>query len=322
MKFWGIFVFVVVVLFSCAEKRVKVVSDTISSNFIVSDSSFIYSLSSSGDTVSVVSIQKEYERIVVLATPLYTFFEELQATDDIKGIYSLERLQGLPSHIQNVSSGGGVDIERLIEIQPDLIVCNSYQKQDLERINGDCEILIIDEYLEHNPIQKASWLIFFGKLLHVEKAANLAFEKIKASYVSFPTINLKVLQLNSFESWFQPGCGNYIAQLISDAGAKMVCVPNEDGSVVVSQESAMQLLNNLDYLLFFDWELDQTSLKSRLKEVLKIRNEKKLAVLYCNTQKSQFYQKSILNPGEVIKDINFVLTTQEEGDFFKILTIE
>ena len=46
-----------------------------------------------------------------------------------------------------------------------------------------------------------------------------------------------------------------------------------------------------------------------------------LKIIYCNTYQSEFFQKSILMPGKIINDLNKVVKTKKEGEFFKIIGV-
>ena len=135
-------------------------------------------------------------------------------------------------------------------------------------------------------------------------------------------LNYSIGQLNNFGGvWYQPGCETYLVNLVKDAGLQMNCVDRRKTSVVLSQEEALVAINNVDYLLFFDWEKMEEGLSDRLIESRRL-SKSNLQIIYCNTHQSEFFQKSILMPGEIIKDLNKVVKTKEEGEFFKIINLE
>lgn len=236
---------------------------------------------------------------------------------------SLDRLTNVSSTIKSVGENTEIDQERIIALSPDLIICNSYQLKGLERIKSKYQILVIDEYSESSALKKASWIAFFGALFYEGKKGDEIYFNILSKYKPFPIENKKVIQLNNYAGkWYLPGCNSYISKLVKDSGAQIDCDSEKSGSDVISEESAMVKLNQLDYLLFFDWEKDTSGLKVRLKPVLDLINKKQLKILYCNTMQTSFFDESVLQPNVVISDLNRLITKGKDGKFFKLITLE
>jgi len=263
------------------------------------------------------------KRVVILATPLFSYIKALGVEDNVAGILSLNRLKNISPAIKSVGENSEVDQERIIALSPDLIICNSYQLKSLLRIKSKYQILVVDEYAESNPLKKSSWIAFFGALFHKGKKGAEIYFNIVSKYEAFPIENKRIIQLNNYAGkWYLPGCNSYISKLIKDSGGKVDCDSEKVGSDVISEEAAMVKLNELDYLLFFDWEKDTSGLKLRLKPVLDLVKRKQLNVLYCNTIQTNFFDESILKPNVIIGDLNRLITKEKNGTFFKLITLE
>lgn len=311
--------FLLIVVLSCETDNK--VTDHFNNYEIVQDS--IFKSFNRDREVSSVVFSSPPKKVVVLATPLYSYLRALKLEKNIIGMLSLERMSGVPSFIKSIGENNEINQEKIIELSPDLIICNSFQLKSLSRLKEKYQILVIDEYLETNPIRKASWIEFFGALFQKEKVSVDIYSKIKENYVPFPSENIKIIQLNNYGGkWYLPGCKSYISQVIRDAGGIVDCDSEKTGSDVVSEESAMVKLNKLDYLLFFDYAKDTSGLNIRLKPVLKLIKQKKLKVLYCNTTETNFFNESILNPDVVLNGLNLLITKGVNGKFFKLITLE
>ena len=89
--------------------------------------------------------------------------------------------------IQNVGSDQKYDIEKILELKPDVIFTNYIETfENTYKIlqNNGIKIIFLDEYLEEMPLDKAAYLKLFGKLLGEEKRAEEIYTKIKNDYES------------------------------------------------------------------------------------------------------------------------------------------
>lgn len=314
--------FLSIVILSCSNNNESVyISDTSDKYEIVQDS--IFRTFNGNKEISSIVFSSVPQKVIVLATPLYSYIRALNVERNVVGMLSLERLSGIPTSIKSLGKNNEIDLEKIIELSPDLIICNSFQLKSISILKTKYQILVIDEYLENNPLRKASWIVFFGALFHKKTESNNIYSKIKRNYTSFPSEGIKVIQLNNYGGkWYLPGCKSYISQVIRDAGGEVDCDSEKVGSDVISEESAMVKLNKLDYLLFFDFAQDTSGLKIRLKPVLDLVKSNKLKVLYCSTIKTNFFNESILNPDVVLNGLNSLITQGIDGEFFKLIILE
>lgn len=262
-------------------------------------------------------------KVIILSTPFYGYIKALNSENSIIGMLSKDRIANVPSAVVSVGDDLEIDQEKIIALSPDLIICNSYQLKGIDRLKSKYQVLVIDEFLETNPLMKASWIKFFGALFRKKEQSNKIYSKVKANYVPFPEQNVKIVQLNNYGGkWYLPGCKSYISQIIRDAGGKVDCESDKSSSDVISEESAMVKLNQLNYLLFFDSAKDTVGIRTRLKPVLNLVKSDKIKLLYCSTKTTNFFDKSILNPDKVLNELNVLITEGIDGEFFKLITIE
>lgn len=288
---------------------------------VINDS--IFSTYSKGKEISSVTFSKIPERVVLLATPLYSYVRAISMEKNIVGMLSVDRVANALSSIKNVGTNSEIDLEKVISLNPDLIICNSYQLKNLVRIRSEIQVLVVDEYSENSALKKASWVSFFGALFQQGAKGDALYLDILSKYQPFDPVEKKVIQLNNFGGkWYLPGAGSYISKVIKDAGGQIVFESEKSGSDIISEETAFVRVNELDYLLFFDWKEDTIGLRNRLRPVLNLLKKKDLKLLYCNTVQTNFFDESVLQPEIVISDLNRLIKSEKDGKFFKLITLE
>ncbi len=264
--------------------------------------------------------KKEYKRIVILATPFYTFFKALNVENNAVGILNRERVKQVSKRIKSVGEGPLLDLEKIIQLNPDLIICNSYQLENLKSLT--IPILACDEYLEVSPKGRLKFLMLIGTITKSCHEAENILKDLASKYQNHKSLNSSILKLDNFgEAWYQPGCDTYISKVIRMAGANPVCIQKSDKSEKIAHESAIFKLNENSVFLFMDWGKQKRGWKKRIKYLLETNNYPK-KILYCNTTQTEYFEESVLNSHLIINDLNTVLKTGTKGRFFEMKTLE
>lgn len=264
---------------------------------------------------------KHYQRVVLLANPFYTYFEALKSESKIVGVFNLLRMKSTANHIVSVGEGANFDLEKIIGLNPDLIICNSYQLDQIKSVQT--QKLVYDEYLVSDPIKRVELLNLIAPLVGGDLVADEVIrDKNSLINKGYEGLGIKVLKLDNFGgNWFKPGCGTYINKVFELSGAELVCTNGGSKSEKVSNEEAIIMLSKWDILLFMDWAESKKGLNERLSKVIELENHPS-KVLYCNTVKTSYFQESILNSGEIIADLHQVLKTSKPGKFFELIDLE
>lgn len=264
---------------------------------------------------------KTYNRIVLLATPFYNYFQALNAETNVVGVLNHDRLTHVGSHVQSVGQGDQIDLERIMALDPDLIICNSYQ---LDQVKSFDQVkLVCDEYLESDPLRRLDFLSLIAPLVGAnEKAENVINDKLKCFKTYKVNAEKMVLKLDNFGSgWYEPGCDTYVSNVIRFAGAKPVCVNGSEKSEKISDEQAILALGSQNFLLFMDWGLSKEGYQKRMAHILTLDNYP-ARMIYCNTTQSDYFQQSVLNSHLIINDLHEVLFNGAKGRFFEIVSLE
>lgn len=279
----------------------------------------ILTYTASGEIQSKISNLTDYNRVILLSSPFYGFAELLNSSDKIVGVANLERLKDVSKNIKNVAFNDELDLELILSLNPDLIIGNSHQINQLSAYN--LKTISIDDFNEPSPLKKLSFVLLFGEIFNQSAKALSYFTNASQKIKQMEAQPHKVGQVNNFSgSWFIPGCQTFTSQIISIAGFQSVCEEESRKSELITAESAIVRIEEIDYLLFFDWNKDTTRIKERLSTQLKIKDP--LSIIYCNTTATDYFTLSLLRPDSIIQDLGAVLKKQKENSLFQLIEIE
>ena len=204
MKSNFLLIFVFLFLFSCKKENKFAANDwrKISTNVQYQMFPDGFKLKSGKFTYNISSFKLPYKKVILLNASLVGYFTELGLEEKIIGISSPEYVYSEKIHqllkegkIQNIGNEQKYDVEKMIALKPDVIFTNyiaSFENTyDLIKKNG-IEIIFLDEYLEQNPLEKAKYLVVFGKLLGAENEASEKFKQIENSYDSLKNGRTKI----------------------------------------------------------------------------------------------------------------------------------
>lgn len=305
-------------LTACEDKSAETSSDVYSALFSFSLDEIV-TYTASGEIQSKISNLTHYNRVVLLSSPFYGFAELLNSSDKIVGVANLERLKSVSKNIKNVAYNDELDLELILSLNPDLIIGNSHQINQLSAYSF--KTMAIDDFNESSPLKKASFVLLFGEIFNQPAEALSYFTSASQKIKQMEAQPYKVGQINNFSgSWFIPGCETYTNQIISMAGFQSVCEQESRKSELITAESAIVRLKEVDYLLFFDWNKDTSRIKERLSAQLEIKSP--LNIIYCNTTAKDYFTLSLLRPDSIIQDLGAVLKKQKENSIFQLIEIE
>ena len=136
-------------------------------------------------------------------------------------------------HITEIGYEGSFDFEGIARVKPDLIFAYGigpeatswYARMESQHI----PVVYIAEYLEEEPLGRAEWIRFMGRIMGVPQKADSFFFSVRASYLSIrnqandTSRPVVMTGLPWKGAWNVPSGKSYTARLISDAGGKYWC---------------------------------------------------------------------------------------------------
>lgn len=180
-------------------------------------------------------IRTPVQRVVLMETVYVGYLEALGHLDTICGVATadyvshplvVDRLRS--GVIRRVQSGQKLNIERLLLLQPDLILTTSIgEGQDVspQLQRSGLPVVLTADYMEQHPLARAEWLKFLAAFFECEARGRGTFDTIKKDYEALLSKTKDVGRRPDVFSgapysgvWHVPGGRSYIAQVIHDAG--------------------------------------------------------------------------------------------------------
>jgi iron complex transport system substrate-binding protein len=235
-----------------------------------SGESFRYALVPSGheppkDLEADQIIEIPVEEIVVTSTSHLPFLDLVGASHNLVGFPNTKYVstalirsridQGL---VKEVGTANGLDMEVLIELQPELVVsyisgANRDELQQLEQ-SGIPTVLNLD-FLETTPLGRAEWVKFMGLLLGRNRQADSVFKEIEKNYLTLESLVDQTTEKPEVfsgivygDTWFAPGGDSFVSKFIEDAGGFYTWKDYPGyGSIELSFESILERNANTEF---------------------------------------------------------------------------
>lgn len=190
-----------------------------------------------------------FKKIIVLNASLIGYLSTLNAEDFLIGVSSPEYIYSEKIHaliksgkIQNVGNEQKYDVEKIIALQPDLVITNyisSFENIYNTLKSNGVQVIFLDEFTEQNPLEKSAYLKVFGKFLEMEKQAEKLYSEIENNYVTTQKLVVIeqsqpiVISNNMYGNiWYMPGGKTAVAQFINDAGGNYILKDNNESKAV------------------------------------------------------------------------------------------
>ena len=253
--------------------------------------------------------------------------EELGCINSIVGICETEyianeRLQSAitEGHIQNMGSAMTPDRERIVSLNPDIILLSPYENASTYGNLESLGIPIVQcaDYMETSALGRAEWIRFYGRLFGKGREADSLFTAIEAEYNKLkmltdstahrPTV---LFDTRNGSAWYVPGGRSTMAQLITDAGGQYIFSDNtKSGSVPLSFESVLNRGRDANiWLIRYNSQSRMTlhDLSKVYQPYTLFHAYKQSNVYGCNSAELIFYEETPFHPERLLRDFIRIL---------------
>ncbi|NWF67752.1 MAG: ABC transporter substrate-binding protein [Chloroflexi bacterium] len=227
--------------------------------------------------------------------------------------------------ISEVGYGSGVNVEALLELEPDLIMTQSFGTPDFDAepllTAAGLPVVVNGDWVETTPLGRAEWMKFVALFFNGEAAANTAFEGIVERYNALAALTADVdtrptVFVGSVfqDTWFMAGGASYTAQLLRDAGAAYVNADDPNtGSIPLDFEAAFALAGEADFWvnpdqLFWRTAADVLASDTRYANFAAYTSGN----VYNNTARvnafgwADYYESGLANPDTILADLIYI----------------
>ena len=259
---------------------------------------------------------------IAFSSTQWSVFQKLGKLNIIKGIlesdYSNnEEILRLVREgtILDVGMSTNVNTEKVIHLQPDLILYTPYPSLDFSHIGilSKSVMLPFPDYTEYHPLGRAEWMKVVGLLCGMEKETFEWFDSVVQRYQSLADICAETEDRPSifsdlpFENqWYVPGGNSYIAKIFSDAGGDYIWKDDKStGSLHIDAESVLLKAQQADFWRVINsydtpFSYERLEKENELYPLFKAFKEKQLLV--CDIRKTGYFEQSQYEPDLLLAD--------------------
>ena len=276
--------------------------------------------------------------VVSFSATQWAVFLRLGEIDRVKGILegrfvSDTTMKALLAEekVYDIGTEAAANIERMIQIQPDILLYSPYFDGNQGGLNITGAVLFpFADYMENTPLGRAEWIRVIGILAGCEDKADAWFDDIERRYNALSGLCANVEHRPTVFSdlafngqWYVAGGKSYIAKLFADAGADYIWKDNPStASVPMDAESILAKAQKADF-----WRVINSLPTPMTYATLAKENPvyplfeayKKHQIIVCDILSTGYFEQSQCEPDLLLADfIHFFhpeLLTGEWADY-------
>jgi iron complex transport system substrate-binding protein len=226
-------------------------------------------------------IEVPVRTMVTMSTTYLPYLDRLGIADRLVGHSALKQVNtpAIVKRIQagqlvEVGSGAGVNVELLLDVNPDLIMTHAVETPQHNAhpklLEAGLKVALNAAYMDTSPLGRTEWMKFVALFFNREATAERLFHDIVAAYERLTNLTRHVqikpivfAQAEYQGTWFMPGGNSYQARFLKDAGATYLWADDDSsGSLRLDFEAVFERASKADFWLV------NTSGWERLQDVL------------------------------------------------------
>lgn len=272
-------------------------------------------------------IRTPVERVVAMETVFIGHLEALGKLDCIVAAATTDyishpevRRRVAAGSIKQVQVGQALDIEKLLLLQPALILTSisgdaSFDMPTKLRRTG-LPVVPSAGYMEQHPLARAEWIKFIATFFEEEAAANDIYEAIEERYLALADLTKDLTKKPTVLCgapysgvWHVPGGQSFTAQTIKDAGGDYLWSKDpSEGGIPLDTERVFLKAAQADFWINPSYYRSMKALLSADLRFGKFDAAQKGRV-YNNTRQvnatggNAIWERGIVHPDEVLADL-------------------
>lgn len=222
--------------------------------------------------------------------------------------------------VLDVGTGNGINIERIISLQPELIITYGMGNPQVDTygklISSGFKVAVATDHLENTPLARAEWLKFTAVFFNKERLADSLFNVIEKEYTTLKGVSDRTKSkptvftgIKYGDSWHMPGGKSFFASLLKDAGADYIWKDDSSaGSIPLSFEQVILKASKGDiWINTGEWKSKKDALNedSRYDKFLAFRNSN----IFNNNKRTipsggnDYWESGLQHPERILKDL-------------------
>ena len=285
----------------------------------------------------LTQVRVPVQSVISFSATQWSVFLRLGEIDRVKGILegrfvSDSTMLSLLAQekVYDIGTEAAADIERMIQIQPDVLLYSPYFDGNQGGLNITNAVMFpFADYMENTPLGRAEWIRVIGMLTGCEDKADAWFDDIERRYHALSGLCAEVEHRPTVFSdlafngqWYVAGGRSYIAQLFADAGADYIWKDNPStASVPMDAESILAKAQHADF-----WRVNNSNPFPMTYATLAKESPvyplfdayKNHQIIVCDIMKTGYFEQSQCEPDLLLADFIYffhpeLLTGEWEG---------
>lgn len=272
-------------------------------------------------------IEVPVKTVVTMSTTYLPFLDELGLLDRLVGLDDATYVSN-PTVLKMAEEGkltmlgygSGVNVEKALELQPDLILTYSSGAPEYDAhpvlIQAGLKTVVDAEWLDTSPLGRAEWGKFIAVFFNQEAKAETLFAEKAQAYEDLKTLAAGVTQkptvftASAYQgTWNVPGGNSFAAAFLKDAGANYLWADDTStGSLPLAFEAVFERAKDADYWLnvgFFASLADLLAADARYADFAAYQNGN----VWNNDARTSpnggndYYESAVAHPETVLADL-------------------
>ncbi len=247
--------------------------------------------------------------------------QELGAEESIGGVYDRQYIH-MPfidrkiqeGTIKDLGNAMNPNVEQVMELHPDVLMPNPFENSGgygrLEQLG--IPIVECADYMEVNPLARAEWMRFYGRLFGVAEQADSLFLQIEKKYLELKKLTRQtqsrprlICDIPYSGQWMLPGRESTMGQMYHDAGADYVFDDLEGaGSVPLSIEHVLDRALTADIWVF---KHHGPITRQQIYQDTPLLKDVPATMWFCDTSTSGFYEETPFHPERLLANLIQIL---------------
>lgn len=262
--------------------------------------------------------------------------DKVMGVSDVKYLKNEEILKRYAEKkVTELAQNGDFFVEKILETAPHALFYSPFNaQQKMPAVLSSITAIPFLDYMEPSPLGRAEWIKFTAAFFGKEKQADSIFNQIKTQYLKLKELAAHVKYRPTVFSgkyydgqWYVPGGDSYFARIFKDAGGDYLWkdVPRQ-ASFPLDFEAVFKRAQNADFWRItgtFGVNPSYTELADENHLFTKFRAFQKHHIIYCNPEKTAYFETSPLAPqillADFIKAFHPELLPGYQPGYYKIL---
>lgn len=283
-----------------------------------------------GAVLQRCSVQKPFHRAAVFTAAHCQLLYDLDAKECLKAVCDLEYIYNKDIHrragghrmqdsgalrIVDLGNGMAPDMERMMAIQPDVMLISPFENSGGFGKLAKLGIPIIQtaDYMENSPLARAEWMKFYGLLFGREKEADSLFHIVDSTYQSLRQMAIKqprgrsiLTERKTGSVWYCPGGQSTVGQLIADANGRYAFAEDKhSGSLPLSFEEVLAKAGQTEVWAFKfagPKPLSRTDLLAEFHGYTGLKAFQTGTIYECSTTETPFFEETPFHPDYLLRE--------------------